>query len=337
MSNKGNYFQQALAISRDADDPLANNAVYFEYTKAADPFAAETISPITPLRFGPELYNTGPSRVVPLDASSLLDVPGPATSPALCASFVRINEGDAVNTEVAASSQLFYVISGRGTSFIGHAKLEWRQGDFFAVPAGSGLHEHRALADSTIYWVHDGPLMRYFGADPTRPRFTLTHYRHSDVQRALDQVVAEPDATSRSRISVLLANRDIEQTLTVTHVHWAMYGIIPSNSFQPPHRHQSVALDLILACEPGCYTLLADRDDTGHLVNVERIDWEPYSSFVTPPGKWHSHHNESGSAAHVIPIQDAGFQTYLRSLDIQFMTKEQASAAWDLSLNLSLS
>jgi hypothetical protein len=33
---------------------------------------------------------------------------------------------------------------------------------------------------------------------------------------------------------------------------------------------------------------------------------------------WHAHFNESGSPAHLIPIQDAGLQTYLRSLDIRF-------------------
>jgi hypothetical protein len=39
---------------------------------------------------------------------------------------------------------------------------------------------------------------------------------------------------------------------------------------------------------------------------------------VTPPGLWHSHHNESGRSAHLVPIQDAGLHTYLRSLDIRF-------------------
>jgi hypothetical protein len=38
----------------------------------------------------------------------------------------------------------------------------------------------------------------------------------------------------------------------------------------------------------------------------------------TPPGLWHAHLNESGVPAHLIPIQDAGLQTYLRSLDIRF-------------------
>jgi gentisate 1,2-dioxygenase len=46
--------------------------------------------------------------------------------------------------------------------------------------------------------------------------------------------------------------------------------------------------------------------------------WTPGSAFVTPPGWWHSHHNESGKDALVLPIQDAGLCTYMRLLDIQF-------------------
>ena len=48
------------------------------------------------------------------------------------------------------------------------------------------------------------------------------------------------------------------------------------------------------------------------------MDWEPHGAFVTPPGMWHAHHNESGERAWIIPIQDAGLHTYLRSLDIRF-------------------
>jgi hypothetical protein len=42
------------------------------------------------------------------------------------------------------------------------------------------------------------------------------------------------------------------------------------------------------------------------------------AAFVTPPGHWHSHVNESGHPARLLPIQDAGLHTYLRSLDIRF-------------------
>jgi gentisate 1,2-dioxygenase len=56
----------------------------------------------------------------------------------------------------------------------------------------------------------------------------------------------------------------------------------------------------------------------GSIRNPQRIDWQPGGAFITPPGHWHSHINESGAPAYLLPIQDAGLQTYLRSLDIRF-------------------
>lgn len=91
---------------------------------------------------------------------------------------------------------------------------------------------------------------------------------------------------------------------------------------QLPHRHQSVALDLILDAQPGCYTLLGTHlNERNEIDNPIRVDWEPGGAFVTPPGMWHAHLNKSGEPAHLIPVQDAGLQTYLHSLDIRFTNR----------------
>ena len=98
-----------------------------------------------------------------------------------------------------------------------------------------------------------------------------------------------------------------------------MLGVVPAGATQPPHRHQSVALDLIIDCDPGCYTLVGtELNADGTIRNPQRIDWEAGGAFITPPGHWHAHGNSSGRMARLLPIQDAGLQTYLRSLDIRF-------------------
>lgn len=43
---------------------------------------------------------------------------------------------------------------------------------------------------------------------------------------------------------------------------------------------------------------------------------------MTPPGWWHSHHNEGDQTAWVLPIQDAGLYTHQRTLDIRFVEDE---------------
>lgn len=208
---------------------------------------------------------------------------------------------------------------GRGHSHVDGAVVQWKEGDFLALPATTTA-THTAEDASAFYSVVDTPLLDYLGATASAPRFRPTAFTAEAARAKLAEVAAAPDADRKSRVSVLLNNTRFDQTLTVTHTLWAMFGVLPAGRTQLPHRHQSVAVDLIVDCRPGCYTLLGDRVDpeTCRIVDPVRIDWEPGGAFVTPPGTWHSHHNETGGDAHLIPIQDAGLQTYLRSLDIRF-------------------
>jgi gentisate 1,2-dioxygenase len=298
---------------------LIENGRYYEYTKAADPIGSGAISQIPFADFGSELHETGRTRIIPLDISQQLGCAGPATSPALCANFVRILAGEKLSTNFNATSQLFYVMHGSGLTEFDGITLPWKTGDFVVLPMGKETR-HFADTDSVFYLVHDEPLLRYLGATANIQRFKPTLYTSEDSLRELDKVKSEAEAANRSRISVLLANKAMDQTLTVTHTLWAMLGVLPINAVQLPHRHQSVALDLILDCVPGCFTLVGTKISAkGEILNPTRVDWKPYSAFITPPGYWHAHFNESSSEAHLIPLQDAGLQTYLRSLDIKFV------------------
>ena len=310
--------QGTLGVGEAVED-WTGDARFFEYSIAADPIGDGIISAIPATSFPAELYATGPSRVVALDLSGRLGTPYPATSPALLASFVRINAGDELHLDPNATSQLLYCIRGRGSSRTDGGTMSWKEGDFLTLPAGTAA-THMAEDASALYHVVDTPLLDYLGAVASTPRFRPTVFTAETVRGMLAEVAAAPGAERKSRISVLLNNQRFDQTLTVTHTLWAMFGVLPAAKTQLPHRHQSVALDLIVDCLPGCYSLLGDRVDpaTGQIVDPVRIDWEPGGAFVTPPGTWHSHHNETGRDAHLIPIQDAGLQTYLRTLDIRF-------------------
>ena len=312
-----------------ADENWAGDALFYEYSTAVDPLAAGTISPVPVHTFPAALHHGGPTRLIPLDLADQLGVPYPATSPGLLASFVVIRPGQQLTTTPDATSELYTCIRGTGRSRIegspthpAPATVTWTTGDFWTLPAGCTTVHHAdagADRDALLYRVTDAPLLRYLGAEPGQPRFAPTHYDGSAARARLAEVEGDPSAAERSRISVLLANTATPQTLTVTHTLWAMLGVLPAGRVQRPHRHQSVAVDLILDCAPGCYSLIGSRlDGDGHIVDPARVDWEPAGAFVTPPGLWHSHHNESGQPAHLVPVQDAGLHTYLRSLDIRF-------------------
>lgn len=294
------------------------DAEYFEYSKAANPISANLITRIPYHSFPASLYDSGPSRVVALDLSDALGCEGPATGPGLCANFIRLNAGESLDLHPNATSQVFYVIAGEGNVVQGEHEIAWSTGCFIALP---GLLQARfsASQDARLYYVHDEPLLRYLGVTRSTDRFVPTLYPAALVNLKLREAADDPRAQDRSRISILLGNRNFAQTRTVTHVLWAMYGILPAGSIQKPHRHQSIALDFIIDCPKGCYSLVGtELDADGQIRNPVRVDWSPGLAFVTPPGYWHAHFNESDTEAFLIPIQDAGLQTYLRALDIRF-------------------
>lgn len=305
-------------MSTESIDDLSAAVEFFEYTKAANPLSKGTITPVSFGELSGTLHQTGPTRIIPFDLSDKLICPGPAASPNLSANFLRIKAHESLDTTVNATSELYYVIRGSGTTTRLGKSISWSAGDFFVIPGGQSC-QHTASSDSALYWVNDQPLLTYLGVTATTERFKPTLYTAAECKQKLKEVAEDPKAADRNRVSVLLASKDFPQTMTITHVLWAMFGILPVGAIQLPHRHNSVALDLILECEPGCYTLVSKEiDSNGVMINPVRQDWKPFSAFVTPPYYWHAHYNESGKPAHLIPVQDAGLQTYMRTLDIEF-------------------
>lgn len=297
---------------------LQKDVQFFEYTSAADPQSKGTITPVPYAELLSDLHENGPTRVIPFDLSGKLNNSSPATSSNLSASFIRILPADNLQTRSNSTSELFYVIRGKGATTRKDIEINWKKGDFFVVPGGSVL-VHSATEDSALYWINDEPLLAYLGVVTSEERFSPTLYTAENCIEQLTKVAADPASADRNRVSVLLGNKNFPQTMTVTHTLWAMFGLLKKDTVQPPHRHNSVALDLILDCKPGCYTLISRTiDAAGNLVRPVRQDWKPNSAFVTPPYYWHSHHNESGEDARLIPIQDAGLQAYMRTLNIEF-------------------
>jgi len=303
---------------------LDENALYLEYTKGVDPIRAGTIKSIPFKSFPSSIHESGKGGLYPLDISNELGVTGPATSPGLCANFIRLLKNDNIKTNFNSSSELFYVIKGGGYTIFGDIKIPWKKGDFVVMPAGDEVTYYGQDEESSLYLIHDQPLLDYLGAKASIKKFKPTLFTNERSLKELEKARNEGNAVNRSRISVILVNKAMDQTLTVSHTMWAMLGVLPKGANQLPHRHQSVALDLILDCKPGCYTLVGEKiDPEGNIINPTREEWQPNSVFITPPGLWHAHFNKSGEDVNFIPIQDAGLQIYLRTLDIKFVLPNQ--------------
>lgn len=305
-----------MGIMKMQESPVdwGEDARFFEYTAAADPVVAKV--PFAVLHASE--HEAGPTREITWDLSGDLRTAWEATSPNLLASFLRICAGDKLATQARATSRMYFVIRGGGETRGSFGRMAWKQGDLFVLP-GAERVEHIASADTAIYTVSDAPLLNYLGVEPGTPRFRPTMHSSERMIAEMRKVNSDPDAPQRNRNGVLLANAAAPETLTLTHVLWSLFNELPARVVQRPHRHNSVALDLCVSAQPGTYTLIGEHlDPQGNIIDPIRRDWVPGSAFVTPPGWWHSHHNETGTPAIVLPVQDAGLHTWMRTLDIRF-------------------
>lgn len=305
---------------RAGDDLMSTSRIY-EYTSAANPH----LPPVPVLVHPPSLHESGPSAVIPFDVSESLGCKYKATSPNLLAAFIRINPNDRVESQAVATSQAFYVIRGAGRSHFGFGDIEWAEGDMFVVPATSAASGHTATMDSALYWVSDEPLMEYLGVSPNKDKFEPTVFRREQLLAAVENISHEPGVAHRNRMGVLLGNAATETTTkTLSHVLWSLLNTIAAGDNQRPHRHNSVALDLCVgragtAGDGKVYTMMGpELGEDGWVKDPIKMEWVAGGVFITPPGWWHSHHNETGEAAWVLPVQDAGLLTHQRTLDIRF-------------------
>jgi gentisate 1,2-dioxygenase len=292
----------------------AKNVLFFEYGSAANPRMPKIGIDVFP----PSLHQIAETKVIPLDLAKQLQTSYPATGPNLLANFIHIAAGEALSTSTHASSQVFYVIRGSGFSLIQGSRLEWKMGDFIAIP-GTGEIKHQASEDTAFYWVHDQPLMDFLGVQPSKERFRPLFFSREQLDAELEKVRQANEGKDKNRNGILLANPDCPQTKTLTHTMWSLYNLLPAKSRQKAHRHSSIAMDYAVRATEGVYTMIGpDLDSDGNIINPIRANWVAGGAFVTPPGWWHSHHNESDEDAIVLPVQDAGLQTYMQTLDIRF-------------------
>lgn len=287
------------------------DSIYYEFSTAVAP-KLPTIPCIT---FGSELHQQGTTSIVPLNLSRELQSIGPATSPVISAYFLHILPQESLKTNSLATAQLFYVIRGRGKTESEYGTIEWSKGDLFTLPS-CGTVIHSASEDTAIYWVTDEALVNYLGVRATKPRFQPCLYPGDHLFSELKRIAQQPGANKRNRIGVILGNKSTQLTRSLTHTLWALMVYLPGGTEQKPHRHNSVALDLVIDAPESAYTLVGKSlDANGNIIDGEKVYWKSGSVFVTPPGLWHSHHNDSDEDALILPIQDAAFHSYLRTLD----------------------
>jgi len=263
-----------------------------------------------------------------IDFSEIYNINFKASSPNLLASFIKIQPNNTYTKNLKileksalnSSSNLFYIMKGDCVICLdNNDQYSLSQGDIFVAPFFDSIDilNKNDEEDLLIYYINDSPLLNYLGSKANTKIFSASVYSKEYLLNNLEKL-SNPN---NNRKGILLSNEDTEKigTNTITHVLWALYNELPPHTSQRPHKHNSVALDMCILANDNenIYTLIGDElDENGCIINPKRVYWRTNEMFVTPPGLWHSHHNDGDTYAYVLPIQDAGILLYQRILGI---------------------
>ncbi|MCB1741213.1 MAG: cupin domain-containing protein [Gammaproteobacteria bacterium] len=249
--------------------------------------------------------------LIACDISAQLLCDFPATSPLVLARYARIRKGETLRTELAATGVIAYVIAGSGSLQCADEVVKWSAGDILLLPGGVAHHYQAGETDAVLWLVSNEPQLAFDHLRPPAPGDAptrLVHYKAEEVERqiALIYDVGRDEAIAGSALILSAeeqeATRNALPTLTV-----AMNSLMPG-VVQRPHRHNSVAVSLVIKGE-GCFSMIDGR----------RKDWSPFATTITPAVSVHSHHNEGDEQALFLIIQDGGIYYHARAMGFEFV------------------
>jgi gentisate 1,2-dioxygenase len=251
-----------------------------------------------------------PTGLIACDIAGELVSGFPATTPLVLARYARIRAGESLATDFVASGVIAYVIAGNGRTSCAGQDIAWSAGDLFILPGGEPAMHSADDNDAVLWLVTNEPQLAFenlqapaSGQAPT----AVVHYRADEITRqiALIYDVGRNEEIAGSALIFSAeqqeATRNILPTLTVA------MNSLPGGVMQRPHRHNSVAVSLIIKGDR-CFSI----------IDGKRKDWAPWATTITPPVAVHSHHNGGNEQALFLIVQDGGIYYHTRAMGFEF-------------------
>lgn len=250
-----------------------------------------------------------PTGAFALDIADRLASTAPATTPLLLARYLRIRAGERLTLSLRATAAIYYVIRGAGETAQGGNGLVWAEGDILRLPGG-GETVHRAVRDAVLWMVSNEPEVAFHRLEPPAPDaegLGVAHFPAAEIARHLDAVRATPDAADASGKVVVFATAPFEKMLSLTPSMTLALNSMEPGRAQRAHRHNSVAVTLVLEGER-CYSM----------IDGARVDWQRHATMITPATAAHSHHNDGDRLATFLIAQDGGLFYHCRTIGFSF-------------------
>jgi gentisate 1,2-dioxygenase len=243
------------------------------------------------------------------DLSAELQCPFPATTPLMLARYAVVRSGDVLDATLCNTASIWYMIKGKAALTVGEENAALGEADVLLLPGG--VASAITASEDSIFWLvgNDPQLMFDASApivgDDAAVRFV--HYPADEISHQLDVVYGTNANAGTSGHALIFsaerteASRNIATTLTLS------LNTLKPQSFQPPHRHNSAAITLVVNGDPA-YSMVADA----------KCAWSAWATLVTPPGARHSHHNDGDTRAEFLIVQDGGLHYHARTMDFEF-------------------
>ena len=262
------------------------------------------------------LHPDSPTGLTVCDRSQQLGTAYPATTPLVLARYARVRAGESLHTLFVASGVVMYVMVGAGSTTCGKEKIDWAAGDVVVLP-GNVPHQHSAApaasaaaVDAVLWIVTNEPQLAFEhlrgpaeGDAPTE----LVHFPADEIERQVGLLYKTGRGNDTAGSALIFSSTRQEARRNVLPTFLAAMNSLPPGGSQRAHRHNSVAVSLVIAGEQ-CHSMVDGR----------RKDWTPWATTVTPPTAAHSHFNGGEKWARFLIIQDGGLYSYTRALGFGF-------------------
>jgi gentisate 1,2-dioxygenase len=252
-----------------------------------------------------------PTGFIACDRSKQLGCTFPATTPLVLARYARIRAGEALEANFNASGVIAYVITGSGSTTCAAERIEWKAGDTFVLPGGCA-HTHRAGSNDAVLWVvTNEPQLAFENLSPPKPGDAPTdvvHFPGDEVERQIELLYRVGRGEDIAGSALIFSSERQEAIRNVLPTLTVAMNSLPAGKSQRPHRHNSVAVSLVIQGEK-CYSIVDGR----------RKDWSPWATTITPATSVHSHHNGGPKTAMFLIVQDGGIYYHTRALGFEFV------------------
>lgn len=251
-----------------------------------------------------------PTGLIACDLSGELACAFPATSPLVLARYARIRAGETLETDFVASGVICYVIAGRGTTEGGGAGVEWEPGDLFVLPGGRPFAHTAAGEDAVLWVVTNEPQLAFENLRPPAPGAAPTeivHFKGDEIQRQIELIYRVGRDEGIAGSALIFSSEGQEATRNILPTLTLAMNSLPGGVTQRPHRHNAVAISLIIRGDR-CYSVMDGK----------RKDWVQWATSITPPVSVHSHHNGGNERAMFLIVQDGGLFYHARAMGFEF-------------------